>query len=962
MNAAVLLLRVCACALLLSMAGAHASALDGEPLQQRFTPADFKATPYLFGMTGDAAGRIYVGNIDGVLRFQGHGWQTVELDGGMAGYALARGNDGRVYVAGYDSFGVLETAADGSAVYHDLRSAFGLHGKQRALGWFWQVLPARDGVYFYAQAHLLFYRFDGHHRQWPVPDVPGQFTLWHDQLYFQRKDSGLLHFVDGRFEAVPGGEVLRDHTGADFADQTDAPLLATTTGFFRLRAGHLIAEPVPPIPADAGTFSTLKPLPGGGFMIGTVSGFLLEYDAGAHLMRRYRISHNSIGALYFDAENGLWASTEDELVRLQLPSPWRQLDLSDVGGVVTDSEWHDGALWLAVGTRGLVKLSDDADGQGIHVERLAALAKRQVFGLTSTPQGLLIARDGGVDLLTGAGPLQSVVATHQAVFGVRRSRFDPTLAFAPGDEGVYLLRSDGDHWRMLALLPAPELAPQQIQETAPGVLWVANARGLPERWRLQLPAGTLLSREHFPLRAPGQPTEPTTGTQPIQLGGAMYTTIGRDAYRFDGHAFVPFDGPPFTFMQSPAAFDVENTPIGDYAYTGTKLYRHQRDGSWRREYFGAKPSASQSFLRYGSDGVLRLSTWRGLLESRPGTGKQPPLPALQVRLTQVKRVDAQGRSTLLPLPRALGSDETADAFTQDQTISLDFTVITAEPGVEYRSRAPGLFDEWSAWTEQATVGISGLENPGDYVIEVQARTASGRAVMPLRYAFRIVPRWYQQTGLRLLALLLLLFGLLGWVRLRERRQRQRFAARQSDLEAKITERTAALEAANRKLAELATEDSLTGVANRRALETGLQREWLRCLDLRVPIAALMIDVDRFKEYNDRHGHLAGDVVLREIAQRVAVHHDPRRELLARFGGEEFCLLLPGIALPEARQRAEKLRLLFADAESAVTISIGVAARVPAGPDGAEAILRAADEMLYEAKRRGRNQVVATSDG
>ena len=962
MNTAALLLRVCVCALLLGTTGARASALDGEPLQQRFTPADFKATPYLFGLTGDAEGRIYVGNIDGVLRFQGHGWQTVELAGGMAGYALARGNDGRIYLAGYDSFGVLDTAANGSAVYRDLRGAFNLRAGQRALGWFWQVLPVRDGVYFYAQGRLLFYRYDGHHRQWSVPDMPGQFTTWHEQLYFQRKDSGLQHFADGRFEAVPGGEVLRGHTGADFVDQTGTPLLATTTGFFRLSAGRLVAEPVPPIPADAGTFTALKPLPGGGFVIGTKFGFLLEYDIHAHLLRRYRISHNSIDSLYYDAENGLWASADDELVRLQLPSAWGQLDLSEVGGVVADTEWHDGALWLAVGSRGLARLSNDADGQGIHIERIEALAKLQIFGLTSTPQGLLIARNGGIDLLTGIGPPQPVVATkQQAVFEVRRSRFDPTLAFAPGDEGVYLLRQDGERWRMLALLPAPELAPQLVQETAPGVLWVNNARGLPERWRLQLQTGKLLSRERFPLRAPGQPNDPGQGSQVVQLDGVVYALIGRAAYRFDGHAFVPFSGPPFSYMESPAAFDVENTPIGDYAYTGTKLYRHDRDGRWRREYFGAKPPASQSFLRYGSDGVLRLSTWRGLLESRPGAGNPPSLPSLRVRLTEVKRVDAKGRSELLPLPPAGGGSNTVDAFKQDQTVSLEFTVITAEPGVEYRYRAPGLFDEWTVWREQANLGISGLVTPGDYAVEVQARTASGRAVQPLRYAFQIVPRWYQLNGLRALIALLLLFGLWWLVRWREHRQRQRFAARQRELEANISERTAALETANRKLAELATEDSLTGVANRRALETGLKREWLRCQDLRVPIAVLMIDVDRFKQYNDRHGHLAGDVVLREVAQSLAAHHDRRRELLARFGGEEFCLLLPGIALAEARQRAEILRLLFTDADSAVTVSIGVAACVPAGSDGADAIVRAADQMLYEAKRRGRNRVIATGD-
>src|SRR3546814_215705 len=114
------------------------------------------------------------------------------------------------------------------------------------------------------------------------------------------------------------------------------------------------------------------------------------------------------------------------------------------------------------------------------------------------------------------------------------------------------------------------------------------------------------------------------------------------------------------------------------------------------------------------------------------------------------------------------------------------------------------------------------------------------------------------------------------------------------LESRIAERTAELEVANRKLAELATEDSLTGIANRRALDNGLVREWHRCLDQRRPIAALMIDVDHFKRYNDEHGHLEGDVVLKHIADVLTRLHNPNRELLARFGGEEFALLLPGL--------------------------------------------------------------------
>ncbi|HTA65647.1 MAG TPA: GGDEF domain-containing protein, partial [Xanthomonadaceae bacterium] len=298
---------------------------------------------------------------------------------------------------------------------------------------------------------------------------------------------------------------------------------------------------------------------------------------------------------------------------------------------------------------------------------------------------------------------------------------------------------------------------------------------------------------------------------------------------------------------------------------------------------------------------------------------------------------------------------------EDQSLNLQFTVFSAEPGVEYHYKVQGLTADYTDWREQPTLGLSGLDRPGDYEIHVQARTPSGRPVQPIHYTFTITPRWYQITMVRLLIALAMLVVLLVLIRWRERRQAQRYVERQQYLEGKIAERTVELEAANRKLAELATEDSLTGVANRRALETGLQREWQRCRDRRDPIGLLMIDVDHFKQYNDRHGHQAGDLVLKSVADRLLTGLEPQCELLARYGGEEFCLLLPGVALEAAQQRAEKLRQSFETADSLVTVSIGVASRVPREDDSPQALLRTADQMLYEAKRRGRNRVEAATN-
>ena len=309
-----------------------ASAFPGEPLLQRFTPADFKATPYLFGLARDGEGRLYVGNTDGVLRMQGREWDTIALPGGMGAGSLARGSDGNVYLAGHDSFGMIATDAAGDAVYHDLRDTFGLRGAARALGWMGQVLPVADGVYFRAQRELFYYGFAGARKHWPIAEDSSGFATWRGRLFTLDMDAGLQRFDDGTLVPVTGGAVMRGHRGVEIVDQGKAAIAVSVGGFYRLNDEGVHALDVPAMPADAGIFSVVHTLPGGHFMIATAHGELLEYDAGAHLLSRQKIAHSAISALDTDDDNGLWASSEDELVRVQVPSPWSRVGMGDLGG------------------------------------------------------------------------------------------------------------------------------------------------------------------------------------------------------------------------------------------------------------------------------------------------------------------------------------------------------------------------------------------------------------------------------------------------------------------------------------------------------------------------------------------------------------------------------------------------------------------------------------------------------
>ncbi|HOX43086.1 MAG TPA: diguanylate cyclase [Myxococcota bacterium] len=210
---------------------------------------------------------------------------------------------------------------------------------------------------------------------------------------------------------------------------------------------------------------------------------------------------------------------------------------------------------------------------------------------------------------------------------------------------------------------------------------------------------------------------------------------------------------------------------------------------------------------------------------------------------------------------------------------------------------------------------------------------------------------------------------------------EELSAHTYDLENRVRERARdlikkneELSQVNQQLAEavgllekLAITDGLTGLYNRRRFEEALLQEIRRNLRREHPFGLLMIDVDHFKDYNDAHGHQAGDEVLRRLAQ---LFHQTFRtlDLVARYGGEEFVVLLLETELPGARVAAEKIRAAVAGAlfpfggdqpSGRVTISVGVAA-FPEHAQEPEGMVAAADQALYAAKHQGRNRVVAAT--
>lgn len=912
------------------------------PLMTRFSP-DVEIYPQYFSVARSADGLLYVGATDAVLRFDGVRWEAFATPRGGAVRRLWRDRHGRLWYGGSDSFGWIERTPEGGERFVDVATAFAADVGAAGFGDIWGLVERDEGLYFRALRWLLLVDHAGRRVQaWNAPERLGGIVSHDGALLANWRGQGLRRRAGDTFEIIPGGGQFAEKPAFILRSLgPDRLLVYDQTPRLALLAGGKVE--VLNTKEEIHNLHDAEVLDQRHVAFAAGDGVLRILDVQTGQLRGIRVGTTFQNGLAVDDDGALLIVDDHGVVRLPWPVAWNAYGVEDgVAGSVHDAQLIDGRLHVQTGVGELVAPWNDAGATGPFALQHAFAG--EAWALFTDGAQRILADSYGLRRLDDAAQRLGPDDLYPRVF--LRSRFDAARTWIGTEDGIALLRRDAGSWQLAARHSSLRARSISLVETAANELWVgSDDRGL-LRLRLGADPAQPPAVERFDAQI-GAGEETVLASR---LAGQFYASSRQGLFRWDGERFVAdgVDGlaallPPQEVVQLYDGVDGEA-----WARSYRAVYQRSAARHWQRlDMIDRAAGAIEALVPLPDGDVLVGSAARLLHYDAAAAIRAAAAPVL--RLSSARLQPREGAAQALALDRPARLDYGAGSL----VFRLGLVDLARNLPPQFQVRVAGLDGPWSEWSARAEFSYAQIP-PGDYRFEARARSAGGRTFDAAPFAFSVAPRWYQRGGVQLAAAVALGLLLAFVLSLTLRARIRRLDARNRQLHALVHAHTAELETANAQLRDLAERDGLTGVANRRRCDAFLAASLAAAAQSDRPVAVLLADVDHFKAYNDAHGHLAGDEVLRCVA--AALSQGVRENtLVARFGGEEFCLVVPHCDLAGAAELGRRLCVRVAQA-CAATISIGAAALQP-GDSGAGLLARA-DAALYRAKHKGRNRAEA----
>lgn len=945
-----------ATALMLLLSAPAARALpEGQPPVRSYTP-DLQVFPQNFAIATDAVSRVFVGNTDGVLIFDGATWRLVPTHNGDLVRSLRFDPaSGRIYVGGYDAFGYLEQQPSGEFAYHDLTVEFDLEAQREPFADIWRIAVTPTDVWFIALHHA--FRWEpatGRTDRFYHAGRFGESAWFRGRLLLQFRDEGLRSWENGAWQPVPGpedlGQLLADMVPID----DERLLLISNEGPCYLYDGRRFL-PQPAIDAlpHRGSAITALLLDHRTLAIATQVGQLVLHDLITERSRAVAVGTGFLAGLARTPAGDLLVVDNLGFHNVTWPAPWRLIHQGLTGDVhrlvaAGDAVYaltSGGALVSRPGTAGFERLP---------------WTGYEAWDLLPLEDGTMLFADSyQIIHLDANGERLAIVEEPTTARVFARSQLDPSIVYVGTELGVEVLQRLGGNWQVVMRSDDMDaLRVTEMIEIGPDELLIGSERGGIRRVRFRRGAIWSLTERRLDDDAGldyGAGERRDSGHLARWEDDAIVASTAAGWFRWNGEQFVPepLHGAA-SVLPSGELFALASAPDGQhFAYTWNRLFRHA-DGWVEEDLSGIRQGALHT-IAFAEGRVLvgalaALLTFNGH-DAPPRATPAPPVTLLSATIPP--RVgDATGGHLPLAAPRMRSGAG---------RLTVRFTAIDLRnpQAMRYRTRLlprEREFGSWSRTRQQSFVDLP----PGRYRFEVQAQDGALRS-SSMTVPLLVEPALLETTAARLVIAsvgLVLLGQAFLWFAARRSRQ---LAADRDRLESMVQERTRALHAANQQLMEMAHLDGLTQIPNRRRLDEYLNSVRRQCVERERVMSLAIIDVDYFKQYNDSRGHQAGDELLVALAKILSGCLRRAEDLVARYGGEEFIVVLPGADGEAAHAVLEEMRRTVAAAGLGVTISAGLYTVTPTARSTTSDMIDAADEALYRAKREGRDRVVDHDD-
>lgn len=671
-----------------------------------------------------------------------------------------------------------------------------------------------------------------------------------------------------------------------------------------------------------------------------------------------------------DREGNLWASTMHGVYRL------RDSDFLQYGGpeglaeaifVVTQSP-ADGALWAGSEGSGLFRLATDGTVSRFDVEQ--GLSNSNVSALLAEDDGTVWAGTfgGGLNRIGSDGAISHFTVDdglpNNHIMGLQRDRRGQLWVVTDSGMGI-LDEAAGSFYPHQGLPPGTVL--REITEDHLGRLWLTSNSGL-----IQLLGDDIrVWDEAAGLGSNLVSTAYVDADGVVWIGSresGLARLEGDQLFQFSSEHGLPQlsvlavleDDKGTLWMSgadglaSVARAELNAVAQGTATRVNAQFYT-ETDGLRSAQFLGGFQPAGWR----ARDGRLWFASNRGLVGVIPDGFAQRSAPSRPL----IEEVRVNGKP--VPLTNPLQLPDTASA------VEVDYTVprLGNPHALEFRYLLEGFDRDWHAVGDRRTAYFTGL-TPGLKTLRIAASDsgADNGQAPGAQATLTIVraPFWYQTWWFRVLATLAATLLAVGLYRIASRRA----LLRQKRLELLVDRRTRELQIALSRVEEISRTDSLTGVANRRFLDDILDSAWQQCAQQHAPISIIMLDIDYFKQFNDSVGHVAGDDCLRRVADSLQSGVLRDVDVVVRYGGEEFLMLLPGADTRAAVGVAERIQGLLRQLEIPhpdnpispyITASLGCATVWPAEKGAPDELIQSADRALYQAKTDGRDRIRISGD-